>query len=184
MNTGVHQPQLQLRRPEVLPHHLPTVGWRIVPDDPQRPRMLRSRMLLHSHSAMAKVRCSRSCPVGVVVSNSRCERTTVRGRRLIITAPCCPMLQGTLYAPPAQNRQKRPPSGLQGPWSSRAGWSVKSWPAASATPVQQLPHRVPVELHPGTPGRCGLHIECSFPWGCGADRARDSLLPAGPPGKT
>ena len=34
MNTGVHQPQLQLRRPEVLPHHLPTVGWRIVPDDP------------------------------------------------------------------------------------------------------------------------------------------------------
>ena len=38
--------------------------------------MLRSRMLLHSHSAMARVRCSRSCPVGVVVSNSRCERTT------------------------------------------------------------------------------------------------------------
>ena len=40
MKTGVHQPQLQLRRPEVLPHHLATVGWRIVPDDPQRPRML------------------------------------------------------------------------------------------------------------------------------------------------
>ena len=36
----VHQPQLQLRRPEVLPHRLPTVGWRIVPDDPQRPWML------------------------------------------------------------------------------------------------------------------------------------------------
>ena len=29
VNTGVHQPQLQLRRPEVLPHRLPTVGWRI-----------------------------------------------------------------------------------------------------------------------------------------------------------
>ena len=40
MKTGVHQPQLQLRRPEVLPHRLPTVGWRIVPDDPQRPWML------------------------------------------------------------------------------------------------------------------------------------------------
>ena len=40
MKTGVHQPQLQLRRPEVLPHRLATVGWRIVPDDPQRPRML------------------------------------------------------------------------------------------------------------------------------------------------
>ena len=36
----VHQPQLQLRRPEVLPHRFPTVGWRIVPDDPQRPWML------------------------------------------------------------------------------------------------------------------------------------------------
>ena len=33
----VHQPQLQLRRPEVLPHRFPTVGRRIVPDDPQRP---------------------------------------------------------------------------------------------------------------------------------------------------
>ena len=42
--------------------------------------------------------------------------------------------QGTLYAP-AQNRQNRPPSGLQGPRSSRAGWSVRSWPAASATPA-------------------------------------------------
>ena len=49
--------------------------------------------------------------------------------------------------------------------------------------VQQLPPRVPVEFHPGPPGRCGLHIAGSFPWGCGADRARDSLLPAGPPGK-
>ena len=28
------------------------------------PWMLRSRMLLHSHSAMARVRCSRSCPGG------------------------------------------------------------------------------------------------------------------------
>ena len=36
----VHQPQLQLRRPEVLPHRFPTVGWRIVPADPQRPWML------------------------------------------------------------------------------------------------------------------------------------------------
>ena len=36
----VHQPQLQLRRPEVLPHRFPTVGRRIVPDDPQRPWML------------------------------------------------------------------------------------------------------------------------------------------------
>ena len=36
----VHQPQLQLRRPEVLPHRLPTMGRRIVPDDPQRPWML------------------------------------------------------------------------------------------------------------------------------------------------
>ena len=42
--------------------------------------------------------------------------------------------QGTLYAP-AQNRQNRPPNGLQGPRSSRAGWSVRSWPAASATPA-------------------------------------------------
>ena len=41
--------------------------------------------------------------------------------------------QGTLYAP-AQNRQKRPPNGLQGP-RSRAGWSVRSWPAAAATPA-------------------------------------------------
>ena len=40
------------------------------------PWMLRSRMLLHSHSAMARVRWRRSWPVGVVVSNSRCERTT------------------------------------------------------------------------------------------------------------
>ena len=45
----VHQPQLQLRRPEVLPHRLPTMGRRIVPDDPQRldvqlsGRQLRSR---------------------------------------------------------------------------------------------------------------------------------------------
>ena len=37
--------------------------------------------------------------------------------------------QGTLYAP-AQNRRNRPPNGLQGPRSSRAGWSVRSWPAA------------------------------------------------------
>ena len=36
----VHQPQFQLRRPEVLPHRFPTVGRRIVPDDPQRPWML------------------------------------------------------------------------------------------------------------------------------------------------
>ena len=43
--------------------------------------------------------------------------------------------QGTLYAP-AQNRRNRPPpNGLQGPRSSRAGWSVRSWPAASATPA-------------------------------------------------
>ena len=40
VKTGVHQPQLQLRRPEVLPHRFPTVGRRIVPDDPQRPWML------------------------------------------------------------------------------------------------------------------------------------------------
>ena len=38
-------------------------------------------------------------------------------------------------------------------------------------------------LYRGTRGTAALHIECSFPWGCGADRARDSLLPAGPPGK-
>ena len=60
---------------------------------------------------------------------------------------------------------------------------VRRFVPGHAQPVQQLPRRVPVELHPGTPGRCGLHIECSFPWGCGADRARDSLLPARPPGK-
>ena len=28
-----------------------------------------------------------------------------------------------------------PPNGLQGPRSSRAGWSVRSWPAAAATPA-------------------------------------------------
>ena len=42
--------------------------------------------------------------------------------------------QGTLYAP-AQNRRNRPPNGLQGPRSGRAGWSVRSWPTASATPA-------------------------------------------------
>ena len=35
-----HQPQLQARRPEVLPHRLPTVRRRVVPDDPQRPGVL------------------------------------------------------------------------------------------------------------------------------------------------
>ena len=46
-----------------------------------------------------------------------------------------------------------PPTGFRVPGSSRAGWSVRSWPAASATPVQQLPPpRVPVEFHPGTRG--------------------------------
>ena len=52
-----------------------------------------------------------------------------------------------------------------------------------AQPVQQLPPRVPVELHPGARGTAALRFECSFPWNCGADRARDSLLPAGPPGE-
>ena len=52
-----------------------------------------------------------------------------------------------------------------------------------AQPVQQLPPRVPVELGPGALGTAALRFECSFPWDCGTDRARDSLLPAGPPGK-
>ena len=52
-----------------------------------------------------------------------------------------------------------------------------------AQPVQQLPHRVPVELHLGARGTAALRFECSFPWNCGAVAARDSLLPARPPGK-
>ena len=52
-----------------------------------------------------------------------------------------------------------------------------------ARPAVQLPHRVPVELHPGTRGTAALRFECSFPWGCGADRPRDSLLPARLPGE-
>ena len=38
-----------------------------------------------------------------------------------------------------------------------------------AQPVQQLPHR-------GTRGTAALHIECSFPWGCGA-AARNRSIP-------
>ena len=36
----VHQPQVKLR-PQIFPHRLATVGRRIVPDDPQRARVLR-----------------------------------------------------------------------------------------------------------------------------------------------
>ena len=111
--------------------------------------------------------------------SARFPRDVAGSPALALGTGCSP---GDPFAP-AQNRQNRPPNGLQGPRSSRAGWSVRSWPAASATPVQQLPHRVPVDLHPRPRGTAALHIECSFPWGCGADRARDSLLPAGPPGK-
>ena len=46
----------------------------------------------------------------------------------------------------------------------------------AARPAGQLPHRVPVELHPGTRGTAALHIECSFPWGCGA-AARNRSIP-------
>ena len=60
---------------------------------------------------------------------------------------------------------------------------VRRFVPGHAPPVQQLPRRVPVELHPGTRGTAALRFECSFPWDCGADRARDSLLPARPPGK-
>ena len=111
--------------------------------------------------------------------SARFPRDVAGSPALALGTGCSP---GDPFAP-AQNRQNRPPNGLQGPRSSRAGWSVRSWSAASATPVQQLPHRVPVDLHPRPRGTAALHIECSFPWGCGADRARDSLLPAGPPGK-
>ena len=50
-----------------------------------------------------------------------------------------------------------PPSGLQGPRSGRAGWSVRSWPAASATPAQQLPHRVPVDSPWAAGDRCASY---------------------------
>ena len=36
----IHQPQAQVRRPQVLPHRLSVMGRGIVPDDPQRPRVL------------------------------------------------------------------------------------------------------------------------------------------------
>ena len=48
-------------------------------------------------------------------------------------------------------------------------------------PVQQLPPRVPVELHPGTRGTAALHFACSFPWDAAAGAARDSWPPTGPP---
>ena len=39
MKTGVHQPHTQARRTQVLPHRLPTMGRRVVPDHVQRPGM-------------------------------------------------------------------------------------------------------------------------------------------------
>ena len=56
----VHQPQLQLRRPEVLPHRFPTPELvegdrRIVPDDPPRPGML----FLQLRQAVASGSCVR-----------------------------------------------------------------------------------------------------------------------------
>ena len=45
-----------------------------------------------------------------------------------------------------------------------------------ARPAGHVPHRVPVELHPGTRGTAALRFECSFPWGCGA-AARNRSIP-------
>ena len=37
VKTGVHQPQPQTRRPQVLPHRLAPMRWRVIPDHLQRP---------------------------------------------------------------------------------------------------------------------------------------------------
>ncbi len=59
----VHQPQLQLRRPEVLPHRFPTVGRRIVPDDPQRPWMLFLQLRPVASGRQPRSRCCCYPPV-------------------------------------------------------------------------------------------------------------------------
>ena len=50
-----------------------------------------------------------------------------------------------------------------------------------AQPVQQLPHRVPVEPHPGMRRTAALHFACSFSSGSAAFAVLDSLSPDGQP---
>ena len=51
VKTGVYQPKPQTRSPQGLPHGLSAVGRCIVPDDPQRPRVLFPKLLQEGNRA-------------------------------------------------------------------------------------------------------------------------------------